>query len=105
MSPEDDGDGILAQFGTFAFDGLREFSADLTRQFIDAGDEDAVWQLSCTFHWSARAETEALGSGQLWSFGRSLDDFFAEALALPGWAWALAGVRAPRQLTIELERI
>jgi hypothetical protein len=34
-----------------------------------------------------------------------LDDFFAEALALPGWAWALAGVRAPQRLTVELDQV
>ena len=38
--PEEDGDGILAQFGTFDVRGQREFTADLTRQFIDAGDQD-----------------------------------------------------------------
>lgn len=104
-SPEADGDGVLAQFGTFDFDGVREFWADLTRQFIEAGDEDVMWQLRCTLHWTPSAETEALGSGDLWSFGMPLDDFFAEALALSGWAWALAGVQAPRHLTIELGQI
>jgi len=34
-SPEDDGGGILARFGTFAVDGVPEFSADLTRQLIE----------------------------------------------------------------------
>jgi hypothetical protein len=104
-SPEDDGDGVLAQFGTFVFDGVREFSVDLTRQLIEAGDEDAMWQLRCTLHWTPSVETEALGSGQLWSFGRPLNDFFAEAVTLPGWTWALAGARDPRDLTIELEQI
>jgi hypothetical protein len=104
-SPGDDGDGVLAQFGSFTFDGVREFSADLTRQFIEAGDADTMWQLHCTLHWTPDAETEALGSGQLWSFGMPLDDFFAAAAALPGWAWALAGARAPRELTLEIEEI
>lgn len=102
---DDDGDGVLAQFGTFDFCGVPEFSADLTRQFIKADDEGVMWQLRCAFHWTPSAETEALGSGDLWSFGIPLDDFFAEAVALPGWAWALAGVQVPRHLTIELEQI
>ncbi|GAA0909627.1 hypothetical protein Vau01_075640 [Virgisporangium aurantiacum] len=67
-SPEDDGDGILAQYGTFDFDGVLEFWADLTRQFIEAEDEDVMWQLRCTLHWTPTVETEALGSGVLWSF-------------------------------------
>jgi len=31
---EEDGDGLLAQFGTYDFRGTREFQVDLTRQFI-----------------------------------------------------------------------
>jgi len=104
-SPEQDGDGVLAEYGTFTFDGVREFRADLTRQVIEADDEDAMWQLHCTFHWSPGADTEALGSGTLWSFGMPLDEFFAAARALPGWAWALAGAPAPRRLTIELDEV
>ncbi|MFI7217939.1 hypothetical protein [Micromonospora maritima] len=105
VSPEEDGDGILAQTGTFGLDGVHQFCADLTRQFTDAGDQDAIWQLRCTLHWIPSAETEALGSSVLWSFGMPLEEFFAAALGLPGWAWALAGVQAPRRLTIELEQI
>lgn len=104
-SPDDDGDGVLAEFGTFDCYGTPEFSAGLTRQFIEADDEDMMWQLRCAFHWTPGAVTEALGSGNLWSFGMPLDDFFAEAVALPGWAWALSGVQAPNYLTIELEQI
>ncbi|MEU1589697.1 hypothetical protein [Micromonospora sp. NPDC005710] len=105
VSPAEDGDGVLAQTGTFDFDGVREFCADLTRQFIEADDQDVIWQPRCTLHWTPSAETEALGSKVLWSFGMPLDDLFAEALALPGWAWALAGVHAPRHLTIDLDQI
>jgi hypothetical protein len=103
-SSEDDGDGVLAQFGTFGVGGVPEFRADLTRQFVEA-DEVVMWQLCCTLRWSSSAETEALGSGHLWSFGMPLDDFFAEALALPGWAWAAACIRAPKHLTVELDQI
>jgi hypothetical protein len=74
-SPEVDGDGVLAQFGTFDFDGVRELWAGLTRQFIEADDADVMWQLRCTFRWTPGAETEALGSGDLWSFGMPLDKF------------------------------
>ncbi|ATO13681.1 hypothetical protein CO540_07450 [Micromonospora sp. WMMA2032] len=105
VSPEEDGDGVLAQSGTFDLDGVHQFCADLTRQFIDSADRDVIWQLRCTFQWIPSAETEALGSSVLWSFGMPLEDFFAAALGLPGWAWALAGVRAPRRLTIELEQV
>ncbi|GIE92347.1 hypothetical protein [Actinoplanes regularis] len=104
--PEEDGDGVLAQFGTHDFRGRPEFSADLTRQFVEADDEDApMWQLSCTLYWAAGAETDGLGFGHLWSFGKTLDEFFAEAGALHGWAWALDGLDAPQDLVITLEAL
>src|SRR5688572_4519749 len=55
--PEEDGDGILAQFGTFDVRSQREFTADLTRQLrCHADDQDtAMWQLSCTLHWASSA--------------------------------------------------
>lgn len=103
---EDDGDAVLAQFGTYDYRGQREFSAELTRQFTEADGEDAsMWQLSCTLYWARSAATDVLGSGHLWSFGLALDEFFAVALALPGWAWALDGAQAPRDLTITLDEI
>ncbi len=105
VSPDQDGDGVLAQTGTVDFDGVREFCADLTRQLIEADDQDVIWQLRCTLHWTPSAETEALGSSVLWSFGMPLDRFFAEALSLPGWAWALAGRQTPRHLMIKLDRV
>jgi hypothetical protein len=104
--PENDGDAVLAEFGTYDLRGQREFSADLTRQFIEAGADDApMWQLSCTLYWASSAATDALGSGHLWSFGRTLDEFFAEVGALPCWAWALDSEQAPRGLTITLDEI
>jgi hypothetical protein len=34
-----------------------------------------------------------------------LDDFFAEAVTLPGWAWALSGSQAPRDLAITFDEV
>ena len=97
----EDGDGVLAQFR-----GVREFSADLTRQFQESGDQDApLWQLGCTIYWDPTPENSALASGHLWSFGMDLDDFFAEAVTLPGWAWALSGSQAPRELVITFDEV
>jgi hypothetical protein len=104
--PEADGDAVLAQFGTYDLRGQPEFSADLTRQFAKAGDEHApMWQLGCTLHWTPSPATDVLASGHLWSFGKTLDEFFAEVPFLPGWEWALEGVQAPRDLAITLEEI
>ncbi len=102
----EDGDGVLAQFGTYDFRSVREFSADLTRQFQESGDQDApLWQLGCTIYWDPTPENSALASGHLWSFGMDLDDFFAEAVTLPGWAWALSGSQAPRDLVITFDEV
>ena len=77
--PEDDGDAILAQFGTHDFRGHREFSADLTRQFAEAdGDPAPMWQLSCTLYWAPSPVTEVLASGHLWSFGQTLDAWLSD---------------------------
>ena len=89
-SADQDGDGALAQCGTFKFRGPREFEADLTRQFIEVADQDPeMWQLHCTLRWDPNEETDALRSGNVWSFGSSWDEFFTEAMELPGWDWAL----------------
>jgi hypothetical protein len=104
--PGQDGDGILAQFGTYRFRGAREFSVGFTRQFLGPGDEDwLMWQLSCTLYWDPSPETDALASGHLWSFGMTLTAFFAEAVTLPGWVWALGGSQPPRDLELALEQV
>jgi hypothetical protein len=103
---DEDGDGILAQFGTYDLGGQREFSVDFTRQFITAGSEDLpVWQLNCTFFWASSEATDALASGHLWSFGRTLSEFFDEAVELPGWAWALRASLVPERLSVTLSQV
>jgi hypothetical protein len=64
-----------------------------------------MWQLSCTLYWAPSAATEVLASGHLWSSGKTLDEFFADAVVLPGWAWALDGVQVPQDLAITIDEI
>lgn len=105
-SDEEDGDAVFAQFGTHDFRGVPEFSADLTRQLLAAGEAGSrMWQLSCTLHWDPNRETNALASGHLWSFGMTLEEFFGQVAALPGWAWALTGSQAPRDLATTLAEV
>ena len=93
---DEDGDGVLAQHGTFTFRGPREFEADLTRQLIEVAEQDPeMWQLSCSLRWDPNDETDALGGGNVWSFGRPWDEFFTEAMHLPGWDWAMRTQRPP----------
>ena len=103
---DEDGDGVLAQFGTYTFRGIPEFDTDLTRQFVGQRKQDPpLWRLSCTIHWDLTPETAALAEGNLWSFGMSPDDFFTRSAALPGWAWALSGTATPRDLEIRFEEV
>jgi hypothetical protein len=103
---DQDGDGTLAQFGTYEFRGTLEFSAGFTRQFLGPGDEDPpMWQLSCTLYWDSNPETDVLASGHLWSFGTTLTAFFAQAVTLPGWAWALSGSQRPQDLEVAMEQV
>lgn len=98
-----DGDGVLAQFGTFAFGGPLQFVVTLTRQFIESQDDAAIWQLGCSLHWDPSAETTHLGRGELWSFGYPLDEFFARVRTLPGFAWALSTTVDPVRTSVSLE--
>ena len=100
---DEDGDGVLAQFGTYGLRGTQEFSVDLSRQFIEAGDDGSIWQLSCTLYWDPTPDTTALGSGSLWSFGTSPEDFFSKAVLLPGWKWALGSSQRPNSRDVTLD--
>lgn len=53
----------------------------------------------------SQSRDRCLSFGNLWSFGMALDEFFAEAVAVHGWAWALGSSKAPRGLVITLEEV
>jgi hypothetical protein len=102
---DEDGDGVLAQFGTYAIDGPRRFEVDLTRQFTKRGEDPQIWQLSCTLKWLPSPDTDAIGSGEFWSFGLDLEDFFREVARLDAFQWALTTERAPVAITLDLGRV
>jgi hypothetical protein len=85
---EEDGDGVLAQYGVYDWGEGERYELDLTRQF-SFSDEDGEYshmaQLSCTFRFAPTPELQALTAASLWSFGMAVDDFFAQALAMPGF--------------------
>jgi hypothetical protein len=104
--PDNDGDGVLAEFGMYKFRGQYEFSTGFTRQFIEDDEPDPpMWQVSCTLHWPPNLENALLDAGELWSFDKTLDEFFEEAVALPGWAWALERERTPGDLELLFTQI
>jgi hypothetical protein len=98
---EEEGDGILAQYGTYSWSPGR-FEVDLTRQlaFTDEdGGYDHMAQLNCTFRFELTDALKAVPSADLWSFGLDLDAFFAQVLALPGFA----GVRGLRPVELDID--
>jgi hypothetical protein len=105
---EAEGDGILAQYGTFAWDGPPHFELDMTRQFTFA-DEDGEYshmtQLQCTFQVAVTDELRALGEDNLWSFDMALDSFFEQALAVPGFRGVRELGENPLRLVIEYDEV
>ena len=63
--PEEDGDMLLFQWGTYDFAAPPTFQLDITRQFI-VPDEDEPYQLHLTFHFASTSALQALNSGNKW---------------------------------------
>jgi hypothetical protein len=92
IDPDPEGDGILAEYIVVDwFQGQGEhFVQSLTRQFAfvdEDGEYSHMAQLHCEFLYIPTPEARAAGERNLWSFGRSLDEFFDKALALPGFQY------------------
>jgi len=100
---EEAGDGLLAQYGTYDSDGEPVFMLDMTRQFSFAdadGEYSHMTQLYCEFQFAATDELREAGEDNLWSFGRPLDDFFDEALDMPGFRRVRELGVAPRAMNV-----
>jgi hypothetical protein len=101
---EQDGDGILAQYGTYDWGDGEHFELDMTRQFSftdEDGEYSHMAQLHCTFEFEPTDALRALGDANLWSFDLALEEFFERALAMPGFR----GIRdldvAPLRLVVD----
>ena len=78
--PDEDTDGILAQFGTYDWGDGVHFELGMTRQIIVADEDDddeqgLMTQLECTFRFAVQSELREAGSGDLWSFDLPLSEF------------------------------
>jgi hypothetical protein len=81
--PTPDSDGLLFQYGTYAFSGRPMFTVDLTRQF-DIGDDDGEYdhsvQVHCELRYGPEPALDALGSFNSWFFHDAdgdIDEWFA----------------------------
>lgn len=103
---DEDGDGILVQWGTYAFDAPPTFQFDVTRQFITAAadepDETEIWQLHLTVHYPASDATES-ASGEVWHFDPDAAASTRNAVAELGVLDLLDGI-AIRDVIVELDR-
>lgn len=103
-------DGLLYQYGIYAFTGQDMFHLDLTRQFElvdDAGEHEGHVQFHCTLHYRPDPELAALGRHDQWWFHdsdhRPLQTWLAAIRARP--EWALLQVRRPSSVAISSEDI
>ncbi|MCS0500630.1 hypothetical protein [Protaetiibacter mangrovi] len=92
----DDGDGLLVEWGTFAFDGT-PWQFSVTRQFTiweDDSDEDVeLWQLAITFIFASTSTNETLTDSR-WCFDPDDVVAFADSVRTgPAWT-AATGDRA-----------
>ncbi|GAA1528544.1 hypothetical protein [Kribbella lupini] len=103
LGPEDDGDGLLVQYGVVDFgdEAGRHFALDFTRQFIDT--EGAISQLSCALEYDAAPALEAIASDNLWSFGLTLHEFADRAERLEGFRLLLTSEPTPQRLRISYD--
>lgn len=101
--PEQEGDGLLAQYGTYDWGWGEHFELDMTRQlvFCDGDQYRGMVQLNCTFEFIPVDELRATGEESMWSFAMALDIFFEAALAMPGFAAVERMQPAPTRLRIE----
>ncbi|MEU6705434.1 hypothetical protein [Streptomyces wuyuanensis] len=78
-----DSDGLLFQYGTYAFSGRPMFTVGLTRQFEvnnDDGEHDHYVQVHCELRYEPEPDLDALGSFDSWFFhgaDADLDGWFA----------------------------
>jgi hypothetical protein len=103
---DEDGDGLLIQWGTYDFGEVSTFQFDVTRQFITADDEDpdedAIWQLHLTVHYDETAETAA-AEGSIWVFDPAETAAAFDEVANEAILERLDAV-APLRVVVEFER-
>ncbi|WKU42600.1 hypothetical protein Q3V23_00090 [Streptomyces sp. VNUA116] len=104
-----DADGLLFQYGTYAFDGPATFTLDLTRQFEVSdsdGDHDHYVQVHCELRYGLTPALEALGSFHSWFFhdaGADLEEW-AQVLTERA-AWTAIRKLKPTEIRVYQEQV
>ena len=110
MSRDDDSDGLLVQTGVYDWhDGSGpRFNFSFVRQYIfedEDGEYDHMEQLELLLTFEPTAELASLPREELWSFEKSLDQFFAEVEALPSYRGVIGSGLCPQGLSARLEEV
>lgn len=98
--PEQSGDMLLYQWGTYDWGSGPHFKFDVTRQLVmPPGEDENIWQLGLTFRFAPSPTLQTLGSGNKWCASPTEQEAFATFLrAHP----AYASVRARSDAAVEL---
>lgn len=110
---DEDGDGVLIQWGTYAWDASRTFQFDVTRQLTTAEgwfarlvrrrtDDVSLWQVHVTLHYSAELETDGV-EGSLWVFGPN-DAAAARTEVTKRGVFDLLSGRTPLRVEVSFEQ-
>ncbi|MFF0478001.1 hypothetical protein [Streptomyces sp. NPDC004284] len=104
-----DADGLLFQYGIYAFDGPAAFMLDLVRQFAvvdEGGDHDHYVQVHCELRYGPTPALRALGGFGSWFFQDSGEDLDEWARALDERAvWAVVRELEPVGVRVYQERV
>lgn len=112
---DEDGDGVLIQWGTYGFDAPPTFHFDVTRQFITAerwisrrlrrvsSRDTALWHLHLTLHFAEAVETKDL-SDSLWLFDPN-ETSAARADVTERGVMDVLGDRRPTTIELTFERV
>ncbi len=110
LSREDDSDGLLFQTGVYDWDDGRgrNFNFSLVRQFAfddEDGEYDHMEQLEVLLLFQPVSQLEELPSGDLWSLGKSLGEYFREVEVLPNFQGIIQSGLSPTHLLVQLEEV
>ncbi|MFG2480625.1 hypothetical protein [Streptomyces fagopyri] len=104
-----DADGLLFQYGTYAFDGPPTFTLDLVRQFEvsdSEGEHDHYVQVHCELGYGRAPVLEALGNFGSWFFHDAGDDLEEWAQGLTArQAWTRIHRLEPAEIRVYQEKV
>jgi hypothetical protein len=106
-APTPDSDGLLFQYGTYAFSGRPMFAVDLTRQFDisdDDGEHDHYVQVHCELRYECEPALDALGGFDSWFFHDANADIDEWLAAMEGHLELLLA-RGPSEIDVYEEPV